>query len=100
MTESRLKIAFVVDRFGARFGGAEAYGVALMRELAIDHDITVFAREYDEACDLRLPYVCLRSWAGWPSWVRVLLFAIRARAATRQGCQPAGDGGISGHHPA
>lgn len=85
MTESRLKIAFVVDRFGARFGGAEAYGVALMRELSTDHDITVFAREYDAACDLRLPFVCLSSWAGWPSWVRVLLFAIRARAATRQG---------------
>lgn len=85
MTEPRLKIAFVVDRFGARFGGAEAYGVELMRKLAPDHDITVFARDYDEACDLRLPYVSLKSWAGWPSWVRVLLFAIRARAATRQG---------------
>ena len=29
----RLRIAFVVDRFGNRFGGAEAYGVELMREL-------------------------------------------------------------------
>jgi UDP-glucose:(heptosyl)LPS alpha-1,3-glucosyltransferase len=85
MEGDRLKIAFVVDRFGARFGGAEAYGVALMRELASSHDITVFAREYDTACGLALPYVPLRSWRGWPSWVRVLLFAIRARRATRQG---------------
>ena len=36
----RLRIAFVVDRFGNRFGGAEAYGVELMRELAEKHEIT------------------------------------------------------------
>lgn len=83
--ETRLKIAFVVDRFGARFGGAEAYGVALMRELARTCDITVFAREYDASRDLRLPFVSLRSWPGWPSWIRVLLFAIRARRRTRHG---------------
>jgi len=79
----RLKIAFVVDRFGNRYGGAEAYGVELMRELAPRHDITVYAREYDAACDVRLPYVALRSWKHWPSWVRVLIFALRAARATR-----------------
>ena len=79
----RLKIAFVVDRFGHRFGGAEAYGVELMRELSQQHDVTVFARDYDEQCPVRLPYVPLRSWRGLPSWLRVLLFAWRARHATR-----------------
>jgi Glycosyltransferase len=79
----RLRIAFVVDRFGNRYGGAEAYGVELMRELALRHDITVFAREYDAACELKLPYVPLRSPKGLPSWLRVLIFAIRARAKTR-----------------
>lgn len=83
--KSRLKIAFVVDRFGVRFGGAEAYGVALMRELAPDHDIVVFAHEYDPLCDVRLPFVSLRSWPGWPSWIRVLLFAYRAWRQTRRG---------------
>lgn len=83
MPTQRLKIAFVVDRFGNRFGGAEAYGVALMRELAQDHDVTVYARDYDDACDLRLPFVPLRSWSRWPSWIRVLIFAWRARRATR-----------------
>lgn len=83
--KNRLKIAFVVDRFGGRFGGAEAYGVALMRELAPDHDIVVFAHEYDPLCDVRLPFVSLRSWPGWPSWLRVLLFAYRARHHTRRG---------------
>jgi UDP-glucose:(heptosyl)LPS alpha-1,3-glucosyltransferase len=79
----RLKVAFVVDRFGNRYGGAEAYGVELMRQLATQHDITVYARDYDPACDLRLPYVSLRSWKHWPSWVRVLIFAFRAAKATR-----------------
>ncbi|TFL09295.1 glycosyltransferase family 1 protein [Pusillimonas caeni] len=85
MPERRLRIAFVVDRFGSRFGGAEAYGVELMRELSSRHEVTVFAREYDDACDLRLPYVSLRSWKHWPSWMRVLLFAVRARRRTRSG---------------
>jgi len=84
-TLHRLKIAFVVDRFGNRYGGAEAYGVELMRVLAGRHDITVFAREYDPACDLKLPFVPLKSPRGLPSWLRVLSFAIRARRATRQG---------------
>lgn len=81
-----LSIAFVVDRFGSRFGGAEAYGVALMRELsAAGHRITVFAREYDPACDLRLPFHPIRVSGRWPSWVRVWLFARQAAWATRQG---------------
>lgn len=81
----RLKIAFVVDRFGNRYGGAEAYGVELMRELAKRHDVTVFAREYDPACDLRLPFVPIRVPRGVPSWLRVLLFAVKAERCTRQG---------------
>ncbi|MER1966967.1 glycosyltransferase family 4 protein [Castellaniella sp. GW247-6E4] len=81
-----LAIAFVVDRFGARFGGAEAYGVALMRELAAaGHRITVFAREYDEACGLTLPFVPIVTSRHWPSWIRVFLFARRAARATRSG---------------
>lgn len=81
----RLKIAFVVDRYGNRYGGAEAYGVELMRILARDHDITVFARDYDPACDVSLPFVPIRSWSWFPSWLRVLRFAWRTRRATRHG---------------
>lgn len=81
-----LSIAFVVDRFGNRYGGAEAYGVALMRELAAaGHRITVFAREYDPACDLQLPFQPVRLGSYWPSWIRVWLFARRAALRTRQG---------------
>lgn len=79
----RLKIAFVVDRFGNRYGGAEAYGVELMRVLSQRHDVTVVAREYDSECELQLPHVSLRTSRGLPSWLRVLIFAIRARRVTR-----------------
>ncbi|MBN9402395.1 MAG: glycosyltransferase, partial [Burkholderiales bacterium] len=86
MAEPSLSIAFVVDRFGNRYGGAEAYGVALMRELAAaGHRITVFAREYDPACDLKLPFQPIAVGRRWPSWVRVWLFARRAARATRGG---------------
>lgn len=81
----RLRIAFVVDRFGNRFGGAEAYGVSLARELAARHHVTVLARDYDRACPVRLPFLSLRSWKGLPSWMRVAWFAWRARRLTRSG---------------
>lgn len=85
MTDRPLKIAFVVDRFGGRFGGAEAYGVELMRELSRKHDVTVFAREYDLGCDLHLPFVPIRVRRGVSSWMRVLLFAFRAKRLTARG---------------
>ncbi|MFC4299839.1 glycosyltransferase family 4 protein [Castellaniella hirudinis] len=81
-----LSIAFVVDRFGNRYGGAEAYGVELMRELAAaGHRVTVFARAYDPACDLQLPFRPIAIGRRWPSWIRVWLFARRAARATRGG---------------
>lgn len=78
----RLRIALLVDRFGNRFGGAEAYGVELMRILARRHDVTVVAREYDS--DLALPFLPVRVSCRLPSWLRVLYFAWRA-ALTRAG---------------
>lgn len=85
MSKRRLKIAFLVDRFGTRYGGAEAYGVGLMRELSKVCDITVFARDYDERCGMSLPYVSIRSWKRWPSWIRVLLFACKTAQKTASG---------------
>src|SRR5690625_7834666 len=67
----RLKIAFVVDRFGSRWGGAESYGESLMRELATRHDVTGFARAYDKNSDVQLPYVGFTTRECRPSWLRV-----------------------------
>ncbi|WP_049053738.1 glycosyltransferase family 4 protein, partial [Achromobacter xylosoxidans] len=69
------------DRFGNRFGGAEAYGVELMRVLGQRHDISVVARDFDS--DLPFPFHPVR-FPGWlPSWMRVLYFAWKADRLTR-----------------
>lgn len=79
--ERRLRIALLVDRFGNRFGGAEAYGVELMRVLGQRHDVSVVARDFDS--DLPFPFLPVR-FPGWlPSWMRVLYFAWRADSLTR-----------------
>ncbi len=74
----RLKIALLVDRFGAHFGGAESYAVELARELARRHDVTIIARDYDS--DLDLPFMKISVSAKLPSWIRLLCFV---RAAGR-----------------
>jgi len=79
------RLACVVDRFGVRWGGAEAYAVWLMQQLTTDYDIVVFARDYDTSCPIRLPFVPIRSPKFFPSWLRVFWFAIRARRLTRNG---------------
>lgn len=81
--DRRLRIALLVDRFGKGFGGAEAYGVELMRVLSTRHDITVVARDYDS--DLRLAYLPVGASPRLPSWMRVLYFAWRAWRLTRGG---------------
>jgi len=80
----RLRIAFVTDRFGQRFGGAEAYGVFLMQELAQRHEVTVIANDYDADCPLRLPWRKVPLPRRLPGWLRLLCFVARARRATRQ----------------
>ncbi len=77
----RLRIALLVDRFGNRFGGAEAYGVELMRVLGQHHDISVVARDFDS--DLPFTYLPVNFPAGLPSWMRVLYFAWKADRLTR-----------------
>ncbi len=79
--ERRLRIALLVDRFGNRFGGAEAYGVELMRVLGERHDVSIVARDFDS--DLPFPFLPIR-FPGWlPSWMRVLYFAWKADRLTR-----------------
>ena len=82
MSPQRLRIAYVVARYGRRFGGAEAYGVDLMQQLALHHDVTVVSSEYDEPGST-LPQLCVPPPSShWPSWIKVALFARRARRLT------------------
>lgn len=80
----RLRIAFLVDRFGRRFGGAEAYAVDLISVLSERHDITVVAHDFDHDLpvrEIRVP----QQRRALPSWIRVWHFAWRAKALTRTG---------------
>ena len=73
----------LVHRFGCRFGGAEAYVENLASVLAVRHDVTVIAFEYDSP--LVLPFIPVRLPRGLPSWLRALLYARTAARLTRHG---------------
>jgi UDP-glucose:(heptosyl)LPS alpha-1,3-glucosyltransferase len=77
----RLRIALLIDRFGRRFGGAEAYGVNLFEVLAQRHDVTVIAHDFEH--DLPVQQIRVTVNRKWPSWLRVWHFARQARRLTR-----------------
>jgi UDP-glucose:(heptosyl)LPS alpha-1,3-glucosyltransferase len=77
----RLRIALLIDRFGRRFGGAEAYGVNLFEVLAQRHDVTVIAHDFEH--DLPVKEVRVTVNRKWPSWLRVWHFARQAKRLTR-----------------
>ena len=78
----RLRIAFITERFGRKFGGAEAYAVHLVDKLSLSHDVTVIAREFAHTLPIR--EVRVGSLKGWPGWIRALHFASRVRTLTRR----------------
>ena len=77
----RLRIALLIDRFGRRFGGAEAYGVNLFEVLSQRHDVTVIAHDFEH--DLPVKEVRVTVNRKWPSWLRVWHFARQAKRLTR-----------------
>lgn len=78
MSFPRLNIAFISYKFGHEYGGAETYGVELMRQLSQRHDITVITHQTSANCDLGLPTQLIKVSDAWPSWIRTYLFAKRA----------------------
>lgn len=79
----RLRIALLIDRFGRRFGGAEAYGVNLFEVLSQRHDVTVIAHDFEH--DLPVQQIKVTVNRKWPSWLRVWHFARQAKRLTRDG---------------
>ena len=77
----RLRIALLIDRFGRRFGGAEAYGVNLFEVLAQRHDVTVIAHDFEH--DLPVKQIKVTVNRKWPSWLRVWHFAHQAKRLTQ-----------------
>lgn len=79
----RLRIALITERFGRKFGGAEAYAVNLFEILSKRHEVTVIASEFDHDLDVTEVYV--KRLKGFPSWMRALYFAYRAKKLSSSG---------------
>ncbi len=79
----RLRIALITERFGRKFGGAEAYAVNLFEILTKRHDVTVIACEFDH--DLPVTEISVKRLKGLPSWMRALHFAYCAKKLTSSG---------------
>ena len=81
---SRLKIAILIKRF-LRTGGAEKYAMEVVRRLALDHDVHVFAHEWvfdgpEPMTFHKIPRVCRK-----PAWVNQLFFSYFCRKAVASG---------------
>ncbi len=79
----RLRIAVLVDRFGRKFGGAEAYSVNVVESLSAAYDITVIAHEFEH--DLPVREVQVKRKLFWPNWYRIWNFSRQAQQLTREG---------------
>lgn len=79
----RMRIALITERFGRKFGGAEAYAVNLFEILSKRHDVTVIACEFEH--DLPVKEISVKRLKGFPSWMRALHFAYCAKKLTSSG---------------
>lgn len=80
----RLRVAVLNRHFGARFGGAERYSVALVEQLASRHDIHVFAQEIEHDFP-GVSYHRVSRPFPKPRWVNQLWFAASTWWLTRKG---------------
>ena len=79
---TKLSIAIITRRFGARFGGAEAYAENLTRELIKNHNVRVFCQEFDsqvEVASTLIPRLRLAR------WLNQLWFNLYCHVLTRKG---------------
>ena len=81
---SRLKVAVLIKRF-LRTGGAEKYAMEVVRRLALDHEMHVFAHEWvfdgpEPILFHKIPRVCRK-----PAWVNQLFFSYFCRKAVASG---------------
>ncbi|MEO0003998.1 MAG: hypothetical protein RLZZ22_1690, partial [Pseudomonadota bacterium] len=80
----RLMVAVLNRHFGARFGGAERYSVALVEQLAARHEIHVFAQQIEHDWP-GVSYHRVSRPLAKPRWLNQLWFAARTWWLTRQG---------------
>lgn len=80
---SRLKIAVLIKRF-VKTGGAERYAMEVVRRLAWNHDVHVFAHEWsyegpEPITFHKIPRLCVK-----PAWANQLLFSYLTQRAVGQ----------------
>lgn len=80
----RLKIAVLIKRF-LRTGGAEKYAMEVVRRLALEHEVHVFAHEWsfdgtEPILFHKIPRVCRK-----PAWLNQLFFSYFCRKAVGRG---------------
>ena len=81
---ARLRVAVLVRRCMVRGGGAERYAVALIEQLAANHELHVFAQEL-ELADARVHFHLVPQWVQRPRWFNQLQFAWSTWRLTRHG---------------
>jgi glycosyltransferase involved in cell wall biosynthesis len=80
----RLRVAVISRVFSEAGGGAESYSVALVRQLALRHELHVFAQESNQpAAGVSYHHVACLS--RKPRWLNQLLFALSTWLKTRHG---------------
>ena len=84
VTQPRLKIAVLNRVFAPTGGGAERYSIALVEQLALRHDIHVFAQQIDHQWP-GVAYHRVSQILRRPRWINQLWYATATWWATRNG---------------
>lgn len=79
-----MRIAVLTRHFSRLAGGAESYAVAVAAELAVRHELHVFAQQSDEPV-AGVHYHYLPGWGKRLRWLNQLVFALCSWWATRRG---------------
>lgn len=80
----RLRVAVLNRNFGAHFGGAERYSVALVEQLASRHEVHVFAQQIEHQATGVTYHRVSRPFSR-PRWINQLWFAAQTWWMTRKG---------------
>jgi UDP-glucose:(heptosyl)LPS alpha-1,3-glucosyltransferase len=81
---SRLRIAVLNRVFSPTGGGAERYSIALVEQLALRHEIHVFAQQIDHHIP-GVNYHTMSSPLRRPRWINLLWYAVTTWWVTRRG---------------
>jgi glycosyltransferase involved in cell wall biosynthesis len=76
-----MKIAVLIRKYKRSAGGAERYCVELTEKLALNHEIHVFAQDYEDDCEL-IKFHKVSQYFEKPRFINQLLFSLLTKRAT------------------